>query len=455
MRLLKRALAGRRAIVLVLLQMVLGATLADAQVFELRHLFESFQDLKILVGGGLDGPVNSKLDPTTARVNIQNSLAAEVEGQVSIDYWQLRGGVRFYVPNNIAPFIFWNPIVGDKFGGPKSRWSASLGWEGMFATVPSDYDPQAIMQADNSVYSPANSFSAMVGYWFGSATEDRLSVDTNYAGRGFVDTMTYRTEPLDTNSYIRGRLLPSEVPGGGKVIRYSSRNGLSVGLGFGTGKYAGSGPISKFLNFLYPGDNSQDVETRGTLLDQGLNPMMVVRYRYNDYIGQLDVAGEDVNLGAIYRGVKDFDFELGVKYLEHLFDRASRGPNRSSLFLGVRYAPPLEPGYDRFEVGDEIYDPASDSDGDGLPDGVEINVTHTDPTKADTDDDGLPDGVEVYSYKTNPNMRDSDGDGLADGQEINAQQRTDPLRPDTDGDGIPDGADSAPLTPGGTGVRGR
>ncbi|MDR0993684.1 MAG: thrombospondin type 3 repeat-containing protein, partial [Verrucomicrobiota bacterium] len=36
-----------------------------------------------------------------------------------------------------------------------------------------------------------------------------------------------------------------------------------------------------------------------------------------------------------------------------------------------------------------------DSDGDGLTDGMELLVHHTDPARADTDGDGIPDGVEL------------------------------------------------------------
>lgn len=60
----------------------------------------------------------------------------------------------------------------------------------------------------------------------------------------------------------------------------------------------------------------------------------------------------------------------------------------------------------------------SDSDGDGLKDGEEIDVAKTDPAKSDTDGDGLSDGAEVNTHKTDPTKRDSDGDGLPDGDEI-------------------------------------
>jgi len=76
----------------------------------------------------------------------------------------------------------------------------------------------------------------------------------------------------------------------------------------------------------------------------------------------------------------------------------------------------------------------SDSDGDGLLDGVETNTgiytnaadTGTDPLNADTDNDGLSDRVETHKGSftskedtgTSPLDPDSDGDGLRDGLEV-------------------------------------
>ncbi len=58
-----------------------------------------------------------------------------------------------------------------------------------------------------------------------------------------------------------------------------------------------------------------------------------------------------------------------------------------------------------------------DSDGDGLPDSVELTLG-TNPNAADTDNDGLSDREEVEIYKTDPLKPDTDGDGYLDGQEV-------------------------------------
>ena len=80
---------------------------------------------------------------------------------------------------------------------------------------------------------------------------------------------------------------------------------------------------------------------------------------------------------------------------------------------------------------------AGDTDGDGLTDSQEIDVTSTDPNNPDSDGDGVNDGDEVNKLGTDPNNPDTDGDGLSDGEE--AAWNADPLNPDTDGDTLPDG----------------
>jgi len=59
-----------------------------------------------------------------------------------------------------------------------------------------------------------------------------------------------------------------------------------------------------------------------------------------------------------------------------------------------------------------------------------------DDSTLDPDNDGLT-NLEEYQYSTDPLDSDTDGDGLTDGQEVNTYS-TDPLDPDSDGDGMPD-----------------
>src|SRR5205085_3190750 len=72
-----------------------------------------------------------------------------------------------------------------------------------------------------------------------------------------------------------------------------------------------------------------------------------------------------------------------------------------------------------------------DSDGDGIPDGVEdanhngrVDMGETDPLSRDSDGDGVPDGIEDANHngrvdmgEADPRVRDTDGDGISDGIE--------------------------------------
>lgn len=92
----------------------------------------------------------------------------------------------------------------------------------------------------------------------------------------------------------------------------------------------------------------------------------------------------------------------------------------------------------------------NDTDGDGLPDAYERNITKTDPMAADSDGDAVIDGAEdwdndtlpayrEYRLGTDPRSNDTDGDGLTDDVESRLQG-VDPTDPDTDDDGVQDSA---------------
>lgn len=88
-----------------------------------------------------------------------------------------------------------------------------------------------------------------------------------------------------------------------------------------------------------------------------------------------------------------------------------------------------------------------DSDGGGVGDGLERELG-TDPLDAaddvaerDRDGDGLTDDEEDRIWGTDPNNSDTDGDGISDGVEVSSG--TDPLEPDSDGDGKLDGVEDA------------
>ncbi len=79
----------------------------------------------------------------------------------------------------------------------------------------------------------------------------------------------------------------------------------------------------------------------------------------------------------------------------------------------------------------------ADTDGDSIPDGMELTVgldPLADNTRLDSDSDGLLDPDECLQHGSDPRNPDTDGDGLTDGDEV-SMYGTNPILPDTDGDG--------------------
>lgn len=71
------------------------------------------------------------------------------------------------------------------------------------------------------------------------------------------------------------------------------------------------------------------------------------------------------------------------------------------------------------------FDADADPDGDGLTSREELLDHGTDPQDPDTDDDGLEDGFEIGEAGTQPLLFDTDGDRISDGLEV--QAGSDPL----------------------------
>lgn len=164
--------------------------------------------------------------------------------------------------------------------------------------------------------------------------------------------------------------------------------------------------------------------------------------------GDTDVNGVDIvdaaDLDVDSDGVADIEFRIA----EPLFGRHLRLLPQGAWTVDFEYGSYL-PQRHAISVLDPIagvalteldvdLDTGVDNDGDRLTDCEEIKEHGTDPLVADTDGDGLPDGQEI-DLGTDPLDTDSDSDGLSDGEEV--ALGTDPLDPDSDSDGLPDGSD--------------
>ncbi|MGE3459585.1 MAG: tandem-95 repeat protein [Kofleriaceae bacterium] len=144
------------------------------------------------------------------------------------------------------------------------------------------------------------------------------------------------------------------------------------------------------------------------------------------------------------------------------------GFDTASVVVGVGIDSDSDGCTDIDEAGMGTSPAVADTDGDGIGDCVEANVSGTDPLDDDSDDDGLFDGSEdldgdgmLDPGETDPNNGDSDGDGVQDGTELgltapegddtgagfvpdnDPTTTTDPSNTDSDGDGLDDGIEDA------------
>ena len=61
---------------------------------------------------------------------------------------------------------------------------------------------------------------------------------------------------------------------------------------------------------------------------------------------------------------------------------------------------------------------SQDTDGDGIPDGMEVEYFKTDPNRRDTAGSGMDDWRKIFVYGMDATVGDADGDGLPDGWEL-------------------------------------
>jgi len=131
----------------------------------------------------------------------------------------------------------------------------------------------------------------------------------------------------------------------------------------------------------------------------------------------------------------------------------SYDPNHAKLALGTDDIAGVQELYGAREGKVEPRSPTAPEAPN--PDDVPTTDDAATPTPTDTDGDGLEDGIELFLVGTDPENPDTDGDGLSDFEVVFGLN---PLNPDTDGDGVNDGEEllngTDPLTPdfGGTGV---
>lgn len=175
-------------------------------------------------------------------------------------------------------------------------------------------------------------------------------------------------------------------------------------------------------------------------------------------------------LGASYRVVDPLDLvvETYATYLLGDSDAAVRPSNEAlggiKLFVdksshlligaGPRYTSGFEASNLRGVIGFVFEPPATDTDGDGIPDSEDacvytVGVVSSDPKKngcpLDSDDDGIPDIEDACPYVKGPRTNDPSTNGCPP----HVDRPPPPPPPlDSDNDGIPDAEDACPKHPG-------
>ncbi|MHB1356705.1 MAG: hypothetical protein ACYCZF_12110 [Anaerolineae bacterium] len=295
-----------------------------------------------------------------------------------------------------------------ELGLPGSAGYLTDGWELHIKTNPSDIDTDADADLD---------FDLVLDLDYLDSTDlNPLSDDNDQDGiKDWVEGNVVGTDPSDDDTDDDGIIDGNEDLNQNHILDPGETLPLSADT---------------------DNDGIQDGTELGLSAPQGKDTDTDVFQRDLDPFTRTNPQSTDSDLDGIADGEEDTSFN-GLCDYPDLSDAAKRDSDTDMLDDWEELHTAVD-GYLTNAL-------SAHSDTDGLTDGLESLLFHTNPIFEDTDLDGLDDYEEVTpgadSYITSPLLQDTDADGIPDLLEDTTG--THPANNDTDGDDIPDGTEDA------------
>lgn len=157
--------------------------------------------------------------------------------------------------------------------------------------------------------------------------------------------------------------------------------------------------------------NTDDGRLQSTFTGARLKLEVEASDRYGEKISKVEFEADDGKIVA-----DDMSVQWSLPNKPGEYQISAKAPSGKKVIKKIAvFEDPNKELYGLEEKKVDVTKMVIDTDGDGINDTDEENVTKTDKNKADTDGDGLDDGNEIY-FGLDPNHQQSKKDGIKDGK---------------------------------------